>query len=93
MKVRAPTKKAELNRSNNDGKGKYKSYLKQTKATKLKNRLDIRDEGGGEQFWRLTEQKKKSDPALERKDRLGKQNRVGERKNMTSSVWDMLIWK
>lgn len=55
MEVRASTKKAELNRGNNDGKDKYKSYLKQTKATRLKNRLDIRDKGGGEKFWGLTE--------------------------------------
>lgn len=52
---KGPTKKAEFNRGNNDGKHKYKNYLKQTKATRLKNRLDIRDEEGREQFWGLTE--------------------------------------
>lgn len=45
--VRGPAKKAELNSGSNDGKDKYKRYLRQTKAIKLRDRLDMRDEGGG----------------------------------------------
>ena len=40
-----PDRKAEMNSGSSDGKGKYQGYLRQTRAMKLRYRLDMRDDG------------------------------------------------